>query len=92
MEASSFWAGIKTVNSCLKGLSESWDDDETILIGSEIRELKQSVRAEYKPSPPPYEYALYYNPQYVYKCKNIKGYHLKDICHEIYIKFTFDWK
>lgn len=72
MEASSLWAGIKTVNSCLSNLSESWDGEDIMLIGSEIRELRLSVRVENKPNLPPYTSAYAITPFMCIKAKILK--------------------
>lgn len=79
MEVSSFWVGIKTVNSCLSDLPVSWDGEDTMLIGSEIRELSPSERAENKPNLPPYTYACAITPFICISAKILKDIILKII-------------
>ena len=69
MEASSFWVGIKTVNSCLRSLSISWDCEDNTLTESEISKLESSARTENKPHLPPYASAYAITPS---MCMNTK--------------------
>jgi hypothetical protein len=50
-----------------------------MLIGSEIRELRPSVRAENKPNPPPYTYACAITPFMYMSTKILKAIIIKII-------------